>query len=295
MDLKDARVTIVGLGLMGGSMALALHGRCRSLVGVDSDLDAVKLAQRQPAFDRATPDLAAGLNRCDLLILAVPVRAILSFLEDFRLNPPPIRFLMDIGSTKRDIVRAMEALPPSISPIGGHPICGKAASGLAAADPRLFQNQTFVLTPLSRTSSATLRLADQVLARLGARRKIMDAERHDLLVATTSHLPYLLGTALVRCAERSGAVDPDLWELVASGFLGTSRLVGSDLTMMVDILTTNRDMVARALAQAQSELGDLARLVQAGEPEALRDALQSARDRRSVIPAAAPLKESPLG
>ena len=295
MDLKDARVTIVGLGLMGGSMALALNESCRSLIGVDSDADTVQLARRLHAFEHATTDLKAGLDRCDLLILAVPVRAILSLLDTFRRNPPPIRFLLDIGSTKREIVQAMEMLPPSIDPVGGHPICGKETSGLAAADPELFRHQIFALTPLSRTSSIALGLINQVMLALGARPKLIDAHRHDLLAATTSHLPYLLAIALMRCAERLGAADPDLWELVASGFLGTSRLAKSDLSMMADILMTNGDMAVQALIQAGSEIEELTRLIQAGDPEGLQDALLIARRRRSAIPSIHPLAETMHG
>ncbi len=277
MELEDARVTIVGLGLMGGSMALGLKARCQELVGVDSDAETVQLARRAGI---KTQELGPALVRTDVLVLATPVKETLRLLEAFRSDPPAVRLLMDVGSTKRQVVEAMENLPDPVAAVGGHPLCGKELAGFPEAEAELFTGSLFVLTPCSRTTPSSLALAEQIVSALGASVQQMQAARHDQLLATASHLPYLLATALMGSAEFVGSKDPEIWDLVASGFLSTSRLAASDLTMMADILTTNQDMVQNALSRAQSELEQLRGLLIGGEAGPLRDYLEPLQRKR---------------
>lgn len=280
MELEDSRVTIVGLGLMGGSLARDLLGRCRRLVGVDCDPETVELAR---AAGIEVKDLGAALGHTDVLVLATPVRETLSLLRTVGADQPTVELLMDVGSSKRQIVKAMEALPESVPAIGGHPLCGKERSGFKEAEAGLFRGRLFVLTPCARTTPAALALAEDLVSALGASTKQMEAARHDRLLATASHLPYLLATALMGFAEAFGQQDPALWEVVASGFLSTSRLAASDLTMMVDILTTNRDMTLSALSAAQSELGRLETLLADGNAGPLREYLAPLQQRRASM------------
>ena len=270
MRLHEANLTIVGLGLMGGSMARALHDQCADLVGVDNDPETVDLAKRLGVVDRATDDPVAGLKGCDLAILAVPVQAILDILVRLGRDLPTPRFVLDLGSTKAEIVRAMEALPAGVDPLGGHPLCGKEASGLAASEATLFRGHTFVLSPLDRTSPDMHLLANELIDALGAQPMVMDAERHDRLVATTSQLPYLFATALVATAIEAAATDTAIWDMIASGFRDTTRLAASDLPMMVDILLTNHKEVHKALKRSMTTLQSLASLVASGDAERLR-------------------------
>ena len=270
MRLHKANLTIVGLGLMGGSMARALHDQCADLVGVDKDPETVDLAKRLGIVDRATDDPVTGLQGCDMAILAVPVQAILDILARLGHDLPAPRFVLDLGSTKAEIVRAMETLPAGVDPLGGHPLCGKEASGLAASDSNLFRGHTFVLSPLDRTSPDMHQLANEFTDALGAQPMIMEAERHDRLVATTSQLPYLFATALVAVAMETAATDAALWNMIASGFRDTTRLAASDLPMMVDILLTNHKEVHKALKRAMTTLQSLASLVASGDAERLR-------------------------
>lgn len=277
MDLEDARVTIVGLGLMGGSMALSLRPRCRQLVGVDSDPETVEHARRAGIM---TQELSPALARTDVLLLATPVKETLRLLEAFRSDPPAVSLLMDIGSTKRQVVDAMEKLPERVAAVGGHPLCGKERAGFAAAEAELFTGRLFVLTPCAQTTPSSLTLAVQIVSALGASVRQMEAASHDRLLATASHLPYLLAAALMGSAESAGKEDPKIWDLVASGFLSTSRLAASDLTMMVDILTTNQDRVQEALARAQAELEQLRGLLGGEEVGPLRNYLEPLQRRR---------------
>ena len=150
-DLSSSHIAIFGLGLMGGSLALALRDHCASVVGIDRDPAAVALARQKKAVDTASLEPTAFLSRCDLVILAVPVLAIIETLEKLPAWHKGNPVVMDLGSTKVQVVNAMEQLPARFDPIGGHPMCGKEKLSLENADPLLYYNAPFALTPLPRT------------------------------------------------------------------------------------------------------------------------------------------------
>ena len=281
--LAEGRVAVVGLGLMGGSLAGALRGRCRAVVGVARRTETIEAALARGLVDRGTADLASGVRQADVVILATPARAILHALDEIGPLLPEGCLLMDLGSTKAQIVARMAALPGHVQPLGGHPMCGKEVSGIEAADPALYQGHIFVLTPLARTSEAALVQGCALVEAIGGRPLILPPERHDRLVAVVSHLPYLLACALVGTAETTASIDPLVWGVAASGFRDTSRLAASDVTMMLDILLTNREPVLEALEDCAGQLRDLARLVDSGDEGGLRDALAAVRERRTEI------------
>ena len=301
-NLAAARVTIVGLGLMGGSLALALAGRCCEIIGVDADPAPLAGALRRGLIHRAA-DFDSACAASDFVILATPVRAILAQLADLRQSPTPPQpaavgvtntipersgagspfptILLDLGSTKLQILRAMSQLPPHLDPLGGHPMCGKEISGLGNADSDLYRGKTFVLCPLDRTSDRALTLARELVSAIGARPLILDAETHDQIAAAISHLPYVVAIALMRAALANG--NAGLWQMAASGFRDTTRLAASDLTMITDVLLTNREAVLVALAGFKTELDSLTAAIESGDPEALRSALESAQRKRTEM------------
>lgn len=280
--LREACVTIVGLGLMGGSLAAALkaEGACREVRGVARRPETVAEALAQGFIDAGSRDVAEGVGGADVVVLATPVRAIIGLIP--RLGPllSPGCVLMDIGSTKTAIVAAMERLPAHVQPLGGHPMCGKEVSGIGAAEASLYRGATFVLTPLPRTSPQALTLAAELVEAVGARPLIMDAHRHDRLVAVVSHLPYLLSLGVVAAAEDVAKEDGMVWDLAAAGFRDVSRLAASDVTMMMDILITNREEVAKMWSRFRRELDDLARRLEAEDERGLRRMMEAARKRR---------------
>ncbi len=280
MELEDSRITVVGLGLMGGSLALDLLEQGMRLSGVDSDPHSARLARNAGI---ATVDINTALTSSDVLVLATPVRETLRLLETFRSHPPELELVIDLGSTKQQIVEAMDALPDGLAAIGGHPLCGKELSGFQQAQIGLYQGSRFVLTSSSHTTEAALATAEQLVDSIGATPLQMDASRHDQLLGAASHLPYLLAVALTGAVESLGKEDAAVWDVVASGFLSSSRLAASDPTMMVDILATNREMVLAALARAQAELDRLSGLLSTGENEALRGHLQPLQQRRASL------------
>ncbi len=283
--MRDTRVAIVGLGLMGGSLGLALSqgAMCREVVGVARRPETVREALAAGAAQRATTDLAEGVAGADAIVLATPVRTILRQIRQLAALPLGPCVVMDLGSTKGEIVSAMETLPPHVQPVGAHPMCGKETTGLAVAEPTLYHGAPWVLVPLPRTSPQALALARELAEAAGGRPLVLDAARHDRLVAAISHLPYALAVALVLAVAETGAEDGTVWELAASGFRDTSRLAASDVTMMLDILLTNRAAVGDALRQASAQLGQLADLIASGDEESLRTRLGTAHDRRAPM------------
>jgi prephenate dehydrogenase len=282
--LSEARVAIVGLGLMGASLAMDLRGHCAGIVGVSRSPETLEYAIEHHIVDRVT-DFDSALDY-DLLVLAAPVRTIIKQLQQIGSLPSAVRstrptVVVDLGSTKTEIVHAMQALPSRFNPIGGHPMCGKEMAGIRYAESSLYRDKIFVLTPLERTSPGAMALVREMIGVIGGMPLVLSPERQDALVATTSHLPYVIASALMRTALSKG--DDQLWTAAASGFRDTSRLAASDLTMMIDILLTNRKAILDALKDYRVELDALTTLVESGDEEALRAALAPVQQQRARL------------
>ena len=270
-SLKNANIALVGLGLMGGSLALSLKGRCRSLSAYDSDQSTLELAHRQEIVHHADSDPAKILADADLVILACPVPAIVEWL---RRLPEYIQrpcIVLDIGSSKRTIVAALETLPTNFDPIGGHPICGRERLSLENAERFLYRDAPFVLTPLGRTSENARSVALQIVEALGANPIWLNADDHDRILAATSHLPYLLSSALAL------ATPDDSAPLVGPGFRSTSRLAGTPSSMMLGVLQSNRDNVLAAIASFRQALDVFESALRTNNKDALQSALDQSR------------------
>jgi len=278
--LADTRVAIVGLGLMGGSLAGALRGKCKAVIGIARRAETIEIGLARGLIDRGSTDLAAGVRDVDVAVLATPVRVILRLLD--QIGPLLSRgcLVMDLGSTKAQIVAKMDELPAHVQPLGAHPMCGREVSGIKAANHALYRGHAFVLTPLPRTSEPALALGRELVEATGAHPLVLTPERHDRLVAAVSHLPYLLACALVGAADELASADPAVWDVAASGFRDTSRLSASDVTMMLDILLTNRKAVLAALQAHEAKLRVLAHLVESGDEAGLRATLMAICSRR---------------
>jgi len=278
-------VAIVGLGLMGGSLALALTqgGLCQEVVGVARRPSTARDAVARGVVHRATTELAEGVATADIVVLATPVRTILCQIHELAAILVRPCLLLDLGSTKGDIVAAMGDLPPQVQPVGAHPMCGKETAGLEAAEPTLYEGAPWVLVPLPRTSASALALAHELALAVGGCPLVMDADRHDRLVAAISHLPYSLAVALTLTASEMDAKDELTWQLAASGFRDTSRLAASDVTMMLDILLTNRNAMRHMLQRVSAHVNRLAELLAAGDEAALRALLVAAHDQRAPM------------
>ena len=275
--LSEANVAIIGLGLMGGSMAMALRGRCGRLSGLDIDADVRALARRMGVVDNVSDDPQVVLADADLVILACPVPAILSWLERLPelIHKPCV--VLDLGSSKRTILAAMQTLPLNFDPIGAHPICGKETLSLRSAERGLFNDELFVVTPLQRSGLNANQAVQQLVDALEARMLVEDAAQHDAALAATSHLPYLISSALAL------ATAPETGRFVGPGFRSTARLAGTPASMMLGVLETNRDQVLARLKDFQAALGQLEQALERDDLPALQNLLDSAQSRYQTL------------
>jgi prephenate dehydrogenase len=241
-------LVIVGVGLIGGSLALALRagGYRGRIVGV-SRPETIEEAVRAGVIDRGVgyEDLAGAAAAADLIVLSSPIARIIDHLAV--LGAAALRegvVITDVGSTKRRILDAAAAsLPPRARFIGGHPLAGSQERGVGAADPFLFQNAYYVLTPPPGAPAADVERLGRLLVRTGARLMVLDAPTHDAIAAAISHLPQLLAVSLVRFLDGLGEHRADAVHLAAGGFRDMTRIASSPYSVWRDIIETNRDAI----------------------------------------------------
>ena len=281
--LAAAQVAIVGLGLMGGSLALALRAgqSCARVIGIARRAETIAQALEMGAIDEGFTDLGQGVAEADLVVLALPVRAIVDHVPEVGALAKPGCVLTDMGSTKAQICDALERLPASVQPIGAHPMCGKETPGLDVAEAALYQSAPFVLCSLPRTTSQTVTLVKSLAEAVGACPLEMDPVHHDRLAAAISHVPYLASLATFVAAADVAQRDALAWRLAASGFRSATRLAGSDDQMMADILLSNQEAVLEQLDHLQRHLARLAVLLATNDAPRLRELAASTRAARS--------------
>jgi prephenate dehydrogenase len=272
-NLARSKIAIIGLGLMGGSLALGLKGKCSALYGVDPHLPTLELALSQHIVDFADSDPAKLLPEVDLVILSAPVPAILTLLDKLPSYTSNPCIVMDMGSTKKLIVESMSRLPERFDPIGGHPICGKEKLSLANAERTLYYAAPFLLTPLERTSSRALSAANQIIEAVGANPRVLDATEHDRILASTSHLPFVLSSALALTTPQ------DVAAFVGPGFKSTGRLAGTSSSMMLGVLQSNRENVLNALHGIQSQLAEIEASLSSNDFSKLESILNEAQSK----------------
>jgi prephenate dehydrogenase len=281
MKLGEYPTILCGLGLMGGSLALALRRHCPVLYAVDPDPATLKLALQEKIVDCAAPSLLSLCNRTNLqetlIILATPVSIILRLLDELPSILPGHVIVFDLGSTKKAIIERMQNLPERFDPLGGHPMCGKEHSGLVNAEASLFHNAPFALTPLERTSSEALSLALELVQAAGGKPILLDAQTHDRWVAATSHLPYLLANALAAITPLETA------PLVGPGFRSTARLAVTPSSVMLDVLETNRDNILSSLQHFQERLNALQSALQANDLHTLAHILEQGSEQQTAL------------
>ena len=269
--LKEANIALIGLGLMGGSLALSFKERCRRLSAYDPNPSTLELARRQEIVHRAESDPAKALADADLVILACPVPSIIAWTERLPEYVQHPCIVLDIGSSKRTIVAGLETLPSNFDPVGGHPICGRERLSLENAERFLYRDAPFVLTPLERTSENARSAALQIVEALGANPILLNADDHDRILSATSHLPYLLSSALAL------ATPDDCAPLIGPGFRSSARLAGTPSSMMLGVLQSNRDNVLESVHCLQKKLSSIEAILVDNNPDHLQSILDDAR------------------
>jgi prephenate dehydrogenase len=236
------KIAVLGLGLIGGSLGLALQqvGIAKQINGYDSNPDATSRAQARGAITHMCITAEEAVMQADMVVLATPILALSELLERIAPALKPGALVTDTASTKALVLTwAQTLLPASVVFVGGHPMAGREYSGIDAAEKGLFESCAYCLTPTDQTPSEVLAQLSEIITRLGAHPLVLDAERHDRLVAGISHLPFLLSSALVQVLGRDEDW-PEMTRLAAGGFRDMSRLAAGSPTMYRDICLTNK-------------------------------------------------------
>ncbi len=278
-----ANILIVGLGLIGGSLGLALRGtpQVKTVNGFDIDSQTIHQALQIGAIDTSVT-LTAGVAQADVIIICAPLRFYAGIIEEIKPHLKPGCIVTDVGSTKQPVMQLFEHMPENIFCIGGHPMAGAEIKGINGADRYLFENAVYVLTPGENIPRQQLNFLSELLSATGARIRIMPAFMHDQLVATVSHIPHLSAVALVHL---TGGRDEDLM-MAAGGFRDTTRIASSTPELWEDILFTNRDILLDKLDEFIAQLADIKSALQAGDIQAMHEKLSRAKGIRDLIPRA---------
>lgn len=280
------QMTIAGVGLIGGSLAMVarrerLVGRIVGLGRTQANLD---VALERGMLDAATRDPAEAARGADLLMLAVPILTMRATLEQMLANLAPNAVITDVGSVKGWIVRELEPLiPAGMALVAAHPVAGKETVGAVSADPELFRGRRVIITPSAKSTADAVARVEALWAATGARVEKMDPDLHDAILARASHLPQIVASALgaALADERVGGMLAA--EFGASGLRDTTRLAGSSWEMWRDIFITNRDAIVAALKLFGSTVDEFQELIETGDIAALEHLFNRGRAMRQRL------------
>ena len=275
---------VIGCGLMGGSFALALKraGLVKRVVGYSKSPSTTEKARRLGVIDTAAESALLAVSGSDLVLLAVPVAATEATLKAIRHLVEPGVMLMDVGSTKRDVVdAARRVLKDKVGCfVPAHPITGKEVSGIENADAYLYANRQVILTPLAQTDAALVQKATDVWAAIGCQVLKMSPENHDAAFAAVSHLPPLLAFAYFASVAKQPA-GRDFLSLAGPGFRDFTRIAASDPVMWRDVLMSNREEILKQSQRFRHTLDALEHVMKLGNSEALEDLIRNASEMRA--------------
>ncbi len=289
-------LAVVGVGLIGGSFALALRraGVATRIVGFDRDRAALEAAASLGAIDTAAESVSEAVQGADLVVIAVPVRSVGPVLHDVALAMNDDTIVTDVGSTKAEVVRvAREELRERFRRfVPGHPIAGRETSGVESALADLFRGARVVLTPVPETAADALDTVRSAWESVGGRVVVADAADHDRIFAAVSHLPHILSFALVSeiASRENGA---ELLGFAAGGFRDFTRIAASSPQMWRDVALQNREALLAEIDRYTARLAVFRDLIERGEASGLERLMTEARATRTAW--AAPAKRSPSG
>ncbi|RJQ30848.1 MAG: prephenate dehydrogenase [Actinobacteria bacterium] len=287
------QVTIIGTGLVGGSLGLAIKklDNPPKVIGVARNQETLDKAIAKKAIDKGYLDTTKAVSGSDLVFLAVPVGSIANVLKEIAPYLDKGAIVSDVGSTKSNIVaEAEELLPKTVNFIGGHPMTGSEQFGVEHASANLFKNSYYILTPTKKTDTTAFQKLHSLLNKIGANVIAVDIEKHDLIVATISHLPHIIASALMSLASKQtkeGQASQENWLLLAAGgFRDTTRIAASNPDMWLDICLENKEAILDNIKAYQEVLSKMASLIEASDNKKLLKALEEARVARVNLPIA---------
>ncbi len=280
------KLILVGVGLIGGSLALALRsvGAVQEIVGIGRSPINLKKALEVGAIDHAASELQDVVHDAEVIVLATPVNSIKHYLAELSVNLPRDVVITDVGSVKQDIMlTAKQCLQEQYRNfVPGHPVAGRESSGIDAASSRLFENHNVVLTPDEETNPEAIALIEQMWLETGASIILMDRKEHDAVLSMTSHLPHILAYAMMNHFA-DDANSERRYQMTAGGFYDFTRTASSDPEMWRDISLMNKECLLEDIRRFQTRLEAIVSLIENGEDAKLEKLFQEARQARSLV------------
>ncbi len=275
------KICIIGVGLIGGSFAAGLKksNQVETIVGFGRNESNLIKAQALNVIDEYSLDIAQALVGASLILIATPVNSFKSVLEMIKPHVTEKMIVTDVGSTKTSVVdmarQVFETVPENFIP--AHPIAGKEQSGVEAADANLFNNKRVIITPEVNANTQSVATVSELWEAIGAKVEIMNTNKHDDLLAMTSHLPHMLAFGLMDYLISN---DPDACHYAAGGFKDFSRIASSDAVMWRDICINNPEQIVKHIEGYQKSLDNIANLIKNNQPEALEKLFSDAKSAR---------------
>lgn len=287
MDLRPfSKITVIGVGLIGGSFALG----CRSLgvagqiVGAGRRRDSLLKAEALGVIDSYSTDIGQAAVGADLVMFATPIGTMAALARQFKNSLEAGAIVTDVGSAKSEVVKQMEEiLGDRAFFVGAHPVAGKETQGVEAADARIFHGARCILTPTDRTDPAALERVSELWRKLGCEVIYMSPEEHDNVVAAVSHLPQLAASCLMEAIYELGAKSPRLFNYAGRGLADTTRIAASSPEMWADICLLNKGAILEALSRYEKSIDRAVKLIENEDLQGLKDFFQFGRHLRTTM------------
>ncbi|MCX5726004.1 MAG: prephenate dehydrogenase/arogenate dehydrogenase family protein [Candidatus Saganbacteria bacterium] len=278
------KVCIIGLGFMGGSLAMAIKKKklANIVIGTSRRVKTVKKALARKIIDIGIIDHAKAVKDADIVFICTPINKIIPVLKEIAGALKPGAIVTDIGSTKEAIVRSAEKIMPKRAAfIGGHPMAGSEKVGIDSVIPTLYEGTTYIITPTKRTDRMALKVLTSFINRLNVKVLFFPPEKQDLLVAGISHLPLAVASSLVNAIAGMGKYRGEMMKVASSGFRDTTRVASGDPGLGIDLFTTNKKMALRMISAFKKSLGNLESAIKSGR--GIEKELKKAKSFRDKI------------
>ncbi len=286
--MKDIKkITVIGLGLIGGSLALSLKNLSKDFIisGYDANLDSLNIARYRKIIDEIASDYKSAVKDSDLIIIATPVSEIVKVVNKIKNNLKKGAIVTDVGSAKEKIVKQINnILPDNVIFIGGHPMAGSENEGVLSATPDLFRNAFYILTPTSNTVTRPLMALHSLFTKMGSKVITISPKEHDKIVALISHLPHVLSTNLVDLIDKEQNEIKNLFKLCAGGFRDMTRIAASNPKMWLDISMENKKEIIEVLEEYMDYLNKFKESLKNDDSEYIKKHYLKAKEARMNLP-----------
>jgi len=276
------KIAIIGLGLIGGSLAFSLKKAGHYVTGIARQEEVLNKAREASAIDAGSLNLQ-DISDSDIIFVCTPINLIIPVLEQIAPYLKKGAVVSDVGSSKQEIVaKAEKLMPKGTYFVGGHPMAGKEQTKFEAAEIDLFKDKTWIITETSKTSKKAVEQLEEVILGTGAKMLKLDPKTHDMVVAGISHMPLAIAVSLVN-AVASSSDKENMAKCAASGFRDTTRIVSGDPLLGVDMFTTNKKAVLKMIGAFKKSLSKLEKIVKNSDSEGMKIELEKAKEFRDSI------------